>query len=103
MKKNRRDFLKLLGLGAIAPIVPKINPEPTTTAPTLIAGKIKTGGLIANIEAPERMRISSNGDIGIGTYMYADDYKFMQRFNEAYEKQLWAGNAITEDKVNSKK
>jgi len=93
---NRRDFLKMLGLGAIAPIVPKISIEPTkAVTSTILAGKINTGGLIANLEGPERMRVSSNGDIGIGTYMYAEDYKLMQRFNEAYEKQLWAGNPIT--------
>ena len=84
---NRRDFLKMLGLGAIAPIAPKIkvltNSAPAVT-PTLLAGKIKTGGLIANIEGSEVMRISSNGDI-----------KLMERFNEAYEKALWAGNPIT--------
>ena len=83
---NRREFLKLLGLGAIAPIVPKIPIEPAKAVTSnLLAGKIKTGGLIANIEGSERMRISSNGDI-----------KLMERFNEAYEKALWAGNPITD-------
>lgn len=97
---NRRDFLKLLGFGAIAPILPKIPVEPTTSVTsTLLSGKINTGGLIANIEGPERFRISSNGDIGVGTYMYADDYKLMQKFNEAYEKQLWSGNPITDKNI----
>jgi hypothetical protein len=95
MKKNRRDFLKLLGLGAIAPIVPKINPEPTTTAPTLISGKIKTDGLLAHIEnnkqsvewrtdGPERFRIYSNASM-----------------MKMYEDALWQGNAITDDKTNN--
>ena len=93
---NRRDFLKLLGLGAIAPIVPKIPIEPTKVVTSgIIPGKIKVDKFLANIEGPERMRISSNGDIGVGTYMYSEDYKLMQRFNEAYEKQMWAGNTIT--------
>ena len=87
---NRRDFLKMLGLGAIAPIVPKIPVAPTATAvtPTFISGKIKTGGLIAKIEGSEVMRISSNGDI-----------KLMERFNEAYEKALWAGNSQTNKNI----
>ena len=63
---NRRDFLKMLGLGAIAPIAPKIqiltNSAPAVT-PTFISGKIKTGGLIANINGSELMRVSSNGDV----------------------------------------
>ena len=86
---NRRDFLKMLGLGAIAPIVPKIPVEPTkAVTSTLLAGKIKTGGLIAKIEGPERMRISSNGDVNL-----------MGRFNEAYEKALWAGNSQTNKNI----
>ena len=87
---NRRDFLKMLGLGAIAPIVPKIPIEPTATAvtSTLLAGKINTGGLIAKIGDSEVMRISSNGDV-----------KLMERFNEAYEKALWAGNSQTNKNI----
>lgn len=87
---NRRDFLKLLGLGAIAPIIPKIPLEPTkSVAPTVFAGKIKTGGLIANIEnnsdtlrfgvdGPERFRIYAN-----------------QSMSKMYEEALWYGNPIT--------
>lgn len=97
---NRRDFLKLLGLGAIAPIVPKIPIEPTKAVTSgIIPGKIKVDKFLANIEGPERMRISSNGDVGVGTYMYAEDYKLMQRFNEAYEKALWAGNSQTNKNI----
>ena len=87
---NRRDFLKMLGLGAIAPIVPKIPIEPTkAVTSTVLAGKINTGGLLAKIEndsttlrwgvdGPERFRIHSNA-----------------AFMEMYEKALWAGNPIT--------
>ena len=86
---NRRDFLKMLGIGAIAPIVPKIPIEPTKAVTSgIIPGKIKVDKFLANIEGPERMRISSNGDI-----------KFMQRFNEAYEKALWAGNSQTNKNI----
>lgn len=94
MKKNRRDFLKLLGLGAIAPIVPKTPINPTT--PT-IAGKIKTDGLIAKIEndsnvlkwtadGPERFRIYSNASM-----------------MKMYEEALWQGNPITKDNDNQNK
>lgn len=97
---NRRDFLKMLGLGAIAPIVPKIPIEPTKAVTSgIIPGKIKVDKFLANIEGPERMRISSNGDVGVGTYMYAEDYKLMQRFNEAYEKALLAGNSQTNKNI----
>ena len=87
---NRRDFLKLLGLGAIAPVIPKIPIEPTKAfAPTVLAGKIKIGGLIANIEnnsntlrlgvdGPERFRIYAN-----------------QSMSKMYEEALWYGNPIT--------
>jgi hypothetical protein len=85
---NRRDFLKLLGLGAIAPVIPKIPVQPTTAiTPTLIAGKIKTGGLIPKIEGAERMRISSSG------MFYLND-GYMKKFNEQYEKALWSGNEV---------
>jgi hypothetical protein len=85
---NRRDFLKLLGLGAIAPIVPKISAQPTTAvASTLIAGKIKTGGLIPKIEGAERMRITSSG-------MFHINDGYMKKFNEQYEKALWSGNEV---------
>lgn len=97
MKKNRRDFLKLLGLGAIAPIVPKITPEPTTNAPIISVGKIKTNGLIAHIEdnkqtikwstdGPERFRIYSNASM-----------------MKMYEEALWQGNPITKDNDNQNK
>lgn len=87
---NRRDFLKLLGIGAIAPVIPKLPIEPTkAVTANVLAGKIKTGGLIANIEnngsilrwdvdGPERFKIYSGAD-------------FMTRYEEA----LWAGNPIT--------
>lgn len=81
----------MLGLGAIAPIVPKIPIEPTAPAvtSTVLSGKINTGGLLAKIEndsttlrwgvdGPERFRIHSNA-----------------AFMEMYEKALWAGNPIT--------
>lgn len=85
---NRREFLKLLGLGAIAPIVPKIPVQPTTAIKsTVLAGKIKTGGLIANIEGNERMRISSSGIVDIH-----DEY--MRMYNQFYEQQIWSGNTV---------
>lgn len=85
---NRRDFLKLLGLGAIAPVIPKIPIEPTkAVTSTVLAGKIKTGGLIANIEGNERMRISSSGIVDIH-----DEY--MRRYNQFYEQQIWSGNPV---------
>jgi hypothetical protein len=87
---NRRDFLKLLGLGAIAPVIPKIPIEPAKAVTTnVLVGKIKTGGLIANIEnnsstlrfgvdGPERFRIYAN-----------------QSMSKMYEEALWFGNPIT--------
>lgn len=91
---NRRDFLKLLGLGAIAPIVPKIPIAPTAPAvtSTLLAGKIKTGGLIAKIDGSERMGIRSNGIVDIH-----DEY--MKKFNQMYEQQIWSGNPITNKNI----
>ena len=92
MKKNRRDFLKLLGLGAIAPIVPKINPEPTLTV-----GKIKTDGLLAHIENNKQsIEWSTNGPERFRIYSNASMMKM-------YEDALWQGNAITEDKTNNPK
>ena len=87
---NRRDFLKLLGLGAIAPVIPNIPIEPTkSVAPTVLAGKIKTGGLIANIEQDKSiLRWDVNGPERFKIYSGAD---FMTRFEEA----LWYGNPIT--------
>lgn len=87
---NRRDFLKMLGLGAIAPIVPKITIEPTTAVtPTLLAGKIKTDGLLAKIENDSRiLRWDTEGPEKFRIYSGAD---FMTRYEEA----LWAGNLTT--------
>lgn len=94
---NRRDFLKKLGFSALIPIVPKLPiEEAVSTAPTLLKGKIKTGGLLAHIEenkqtltfgvdGPERMRLYSGND-------------FMTRFNMMYEDALWKGNTITKNK-----
>ena len=42
------------------PKVPEVTPEPETQ-PKYLAGKIKTGDLIANINGQERMRIKSDG------------------------------------------
>jgi hypothetical protein len=85
---NRREFLKLLGLGAIAPVIPKTPVEPTTAIKsTVLAGKIKTGGLIVNVEGSERMRISSSG-------MFSINDGYMKKFNEQYEKAIWSGNAV---------
>lgn len=85
---NRREFLKLLGLGAIAPVIPKIPIEPTkTVTSTIIAGKIKVDKFLANLEGSERMRISSNG-------MFSINDGYMKKFNEQYEKALWSGNAV---------
>lgn len=88
---NRREFLKALGLSALIPIVPKLPiTEQTVIKPTLLEGKIKTGGLLAHIEenkttlttdGPERMRIYSNG-----------------RMMNMYEDALWRGDCITKNK-----
>jgi hypothetical protein len=86
---NRRDFLKKLGFSALIPIVPKLPvEEAVSTAPTLLKGKIKTGGLLAHIEdngtafttdGPERFRIYSNASM-----------------MKMYEDALWKGNTITD-------
>lgn len=95
---NRRDFLKLLGLGAIAPVIPKIAAEPTTAVTnTLLAGKIKTGGLIANIENNgSTLRWDVDGPEKFKIYSGAD---FMTRYEEA----LWQGNSINKTTHNGKK
>jgi hypothetical protein len=86
---NRREFLKLLGLGAIAPVIPKIPVESTKAVTSgIIPGKIKVDKFLANIEGPERMRISSIGIVDIH-----DEY--MRRYNQFYEQQIWSGNAVT--------
>lgn len=60
---SRRRFIKSITGMLVAtaiPKVPEVTPEPETQ-PKYIAGKIKTGGLIANISGQERMRIKSDG------------------------------------------
>ncbi len=88
---NRRDFLKKLGFSALIPIVPKIPvTESTVIKPTLLEGKIKTGGLLAHIQdngtafttdGPERLRIYSNAPM-----------------MKMYEDALWRGDCITKNK-----
>jgi hypothetical protein len=84
---NRRDFLKLLGIGAIAPVIPKIQAE--STAPKLLSGKIKTGGLLAHIENNKQsVSWDVNGSEKFRIYSNASMMKM-------YEDALWYGNTET--------
>lgn len=82
---NRRDFLKLLGFGAISPIIPKIPVEYTEDINTkVLSGKIKTGGLVSKIEN-DGITFNTNGAERMRLYTNSSMMKM-------YEDSLWFGN-----------
>ena len=59
---NRRDFLKMFGMAAIAIAVPVPKPTPERL---FIPGVTGDGDMKIGVNGVEKMRIYSNGNVGI--------------------------------------
>ena len=60
---NRRDFLKMFGMAAIAIAMPIPKPTPERL---FVPGTTGDGDMKIGVNGVERMRIYANGNVGIG-------------------------------------